>query len=372
MKITLPLIRPALMVAVLFRTLDAFRIYDAAFIITRGANDTETVSILGYNQLVNRLNLGPRIGRRDPDLRLRDDHRVHLLPLPRREPGTEVTDHDRIHRNAEDPLGDRDRRRPVLRPDPGRLDHLAVAQGPDDDRRPEVLPDRSGRCDNYSAVFQGGLGFNHALVNSIGIAMITTLLALAFASMAAYAITRLDFPGKTLILAGALAISMFPAISIVGGLFNVWRVVGLYDTWPGLILPYLSFSLPLSIYIAVGVLPRDPVGPREGGADGRRDGRAGVPAGDPAAGDAGRVHRRHPRRSSSAWNDFLFANVLTSTDAARTAPVALSFFRGASQFTDPSGAIAAGAVVVTIPILIMVLIFQRRIVSGLTAGAVKG
>jgi multiple sugar transport system permease protein len=74
----------------------------------------------------------------------------------------------------------------------------------------------------------------------------------------------------------------------------------------------------------------------------------------------------------SAWNDFLFANVLTSTDAARTAPVALSFFRGASQFTDPSGAIAAGAVVVTIPILIMVLIFQRRIVSGLTAGAVKG
>ena len=103
--------------------------------------------------------------------------------------------------------------------------------------------------DNYSAVFQGGLGFNHALVNSIGIALITTVIALTFASMAAYAITRLDFPGKTLILAGALAVSMFPAISIVGGLFNVWRVVGLYDTWLGLILPYLSFSLPLSIYI---------------------------------------------------------------------------------------------------------------------------
>src|SRR3954468_17225296 len=102
--------------------------------------------------------------------------------------------------------------------------------------------------DNYSAVFQGGLGFNHTLVNSIGIAIITTLLALTFASMAAYAITRLDFPAKTLILAGSLAVSMFPAISIVGGLFNVWRVVGLYDTWPGLILPYLTFSLPLSIY----------------------------------------------------------------------------------------------------------------------------
>ena len=81
--------------------------------------------------------------------------------------------------------------------------------------------------DNYSAVFSEGLGFNRALINSIGIAMITTVLALTFAAMAAYAITRLDFPGKTLILAGALAVSMFPAISIVGGLFNVWRVTGL-------------------------------------------------------------------------------------------------------------------------------------------------
>ena len=107
---------------------------------------------------------------------------------------------------------------------------------------------RECTMDNYDAVFQGGLGFNRALFNSIGIAIITTLLALALASMAAYAITRLEFPGKTIILAGALAISMFPAISIVGGLFNVWRVVGLYDTWPGLILPYLSFALPLSIY----------------------------------------------------------------------------------------------------------------------------
>ena len=225
--------------------------------------------------------------------------------------------------------------------------------------------------DNYSAVFSEGLGFNRALVNSIGIAMITTLLALTFAAMAAYAITRLDFPGKTLILAGALAVSMFPAISIVGGLFNVWRVdrplrhlAGLDPALP-VVLVAASRSTP------VGVLQRDTLGPRESRADGRRHGRAGVPAGDPAARDAGRVHRGI-LVFIAAWNDFLFANVLTSTDAARTAPVALSFFRGASQFQDPSGAIAAGAVVVTIPILIMVLIFQRRIVSGLTAGAVKG
>ncbi|HEY6890034.1 MAG TPA: carbohydrate ABC transporter permease [Solirubrobacter sp.] len=225
--------------------------------------------------------------------------------------------------------------------------------------------------DNYNAVFSGGLGFNHALVNSIGIAMITTLIALVFASMAAYAITRLEFPGKTLILAGALAISMFPAISIVGGLFNVWRVVGLYDTWPGLILPYLSFSLPLSIYILSAFFREIPwdlekAAQMDGATGAQAFRRVILPLAMPGVFTAGILV------FISAWNDFLFANVLTSTDAARTAPVALSFFRGASQFTDPSGAIAAGAVVVTIPILIMVLIFQRRIVSGLTSGAVKG
>src|SRR5690349_20141661 len=225
--------------------------------------------------------------------------------------------------------------------------------------------------DNYSAVFQGGLGFNHALVNSIGIAMITTLLALAFAAMAAYAITRLDFPGKTLILAGALAVSMFPAISIVGGLFNVWRVVGLYDTWPGLILPYLSFALPLSIYTLSAFFREIPwdlekAAQMDGATGMQAFRRVILPLAMPGVFTAGIL------TFIAAWNDFMLANVLTSTDTARTAPVALSFFRGASQFTDPSGAIAAGAVVVTIPILIVVLIFQRRIVSGLTAGAVKG
>src|SRR3954469_25151145 len=225
--------------------------------------------------------------------------------------------------------------------------------------------------DNYSAVFQGGLGFNHALINSIGIAMITTVIALAFASMAAYAITRLDFPGKTVILLGALAISMFPAISIVGGLFNVWRNIGLYDTWLGLILPYLSFSLPLSIYTLSAFFREIPwdlekAAAMDGATPMQSFRRVILPLAMPGVFTAGIL------TFISAWNDFLFANVLTSTDASRTLPVALAFFRGASQFTDPSGAIAAGAVVVTIPILIVVLLFQRRIVAGLTAGAVKG
>ncbi len=225
--------------------------------------------------------------------------------------------------------------------------------------------------DNYSAVFSGSLGFTHSLINSIGIALIATIISLSLAAMAAYAITRLEFPGKTAILAGALAISMFPAISIVGGLYNIWRQVGLYDTWVGLILPYLSFSLPISIYILSAFFREIPwdlekAAQMDGASGMQAFRRVILPLAMPGVFTAGIL------TFIGAWNDFLFANVLTSTDAARTAPVALSFFRGASQFTDPSGAIAAGAVVVTIPILIMVLIFQRRIVSGLTAGAVKG
>jgi multiple sugar transport system permease protein len=224
--------------------------------------------------------------------------------------------------------------------------------------------------DNYDSVFSTGF-FTAALRNSIGIAMISTLIALVFASMAAYAITRLDFPGKSVILAGALAISMFPQISIVGGLFDLWRRIGLFDTWPGLILPYLSFSLPLSIYILSAFFREIPwdlekAAQMDGATPMQAFRRVILPLAVPGVFTAGILV------FISAWNDFLFANVLTSTDGSRTAPVALAFFRGASQFTDPSGAIAAGAVVVTIPILIMVLIFQRRIVSGLTAGAVKG
>jgi multiple sugar transport system permease protein len=223
---------------------------------------------------------------------------------------------------------------------------------------------------NYSTAFKTGF-FTAALRNSIGIALITTVIALAFASMAAYAITRLDFPGKTAILAGALAVTMFPAISIVGGLYNVWRNIGLFDTWLGLILPYLSFSLPLSIYILSAFFREIPwdlekAAQMDGATPLQAFWRVILPLAIPGVFTAGIL------TFIAAWNDFLFANVLTATNSARTAPVALSYFTGASQFQQPAGAIAAGAVIVTIPILIMVLIFQRRIVSGLTAGAVKG
>ena len=224
--------------------------------------------------------------------------------------------------------------------------------------------------DNYDQIFSTNI-FNAALVNSIGIASISTLISIVLASMAAYALSRLDFPGKTLILSGALAIAMFPAISIVGPLFDMWRSLGLFDTWAGLIIPYLTFTLPLAIYTLSAFFREIPweleqAARVDGATPFQAFRKVIVPLAAPG------VFTSAILVFIFAWNDFIFANTLTSTENARTVPAALAFFTGGSQFEDPTGAISAAAVVVTIPIIIMVLIFQRRIVAGLTAGAVKG
>ena len=223
---------------------------------------------------------------------------------------------------------------------------------------------------NYSGIFDTS-EFTDALRNSIGIALITTVIAVTLACMAAYAIARLNFPGKFVILSGALAIAMFPPISIVGPLFNIWREVGLYDTWPGLIIPYMTFSLPLAIY-TLSAFFREITWELEQAAqvDGATPFQAFRKVIVPLA--APGVFTTAILVFIFAWNDFLFAISLTSTNAARTVPAALAAFPGESQFTQPIGSVAAAAVIVTIPIIIMVLIFQRRIVAGLTAGAVKG
>jgi multiple sugar transport system permease protein len=224
--------------------------------------------------------------------------------------------------------------------------------------------------DNYSKLFHTG-AFTAALRNSIGIAAISTVIALVLASMCAYALVRLEFPGKTLILAGALAIAMFPPISIVGSLFAIWRRIGLFDTWPGLIIPYMTFTLPLAIYTLSAFFREIPWDLEKAAQMDRATPwqaftKVIVPLAAPGVFTAGILV------FIFAWNDFLFATVLTSTNASRTVPATLAFFTGSSQFADPTGAICAAAVVVTIPIIIMVLLFQRRIVAGLTAGAVKG
>ncbi len=241
-------------------------------------------------------------------------------------------------------------------------------------KTPEEVGDKkffSGfNFDNYDVVFSDDT-FLAALINSIGIAGIATLISIVLAAMAAYATSRLDFTGKAVILSGALAVAMFPPISIVGSLFNLWRTIGLYDTWPGLIIPYMTFTLPLAIYTLSAFFREIPWELEQAAAvDGATPMQAFRKVIVPLA--APGVFTAAILVFIFAWNDFIFANTLTSTNNARTVPAALAFFTGASQFEQPIGAIAAASVVVTIPIIIMVLIFQRRIVAGLTAGAVKG
>jgi multiple sugar transport system permease protein len=241
-------------------------------------------------------------------------------------------------------------------------------------KTPEEVADKkffSGfSFDNYDVVFSDDT-FIAALINSIGIAGIATFISIVLAAMAAYATSRLDFTGKTLILSGALAVAMFPPISIVGSLFDMWRAIGIYDTWPGLIIPYMTFTLPLAIYTLSAFFREIPWELEQAAqVDGATPFQAFTKIIVPLA--APGVFTAAILVFIFAWNDFIFANTLTSTDNARTVPAALAFFTGASQFEQPIGAIAAASVVVTIPIIIMVLLFQRRIVAGLTAGAVKG
>jgi multiple sugar transport system permease protein len=224
--------------------------------------------------------------------------------------------------------------------------------------------------ENYSQIFKQSI-FTDALRNSIGIALISTVIAVVLASMAAYAIARLQFRGKTLILAMALAIAMFPPISIVGPLYNMWRNLGLFDTWPGLIIPYMTFTLPLAIYTLSAFFREIPWELEQAAQiDGATPFQAFTKVIAPLA--APGVFTTAILVFIFAWNDFVFAVSLTSTSNAQTVPAAISQFPGASQFQQPTGSIAAAAVVVTVPIIIMVLFFQRRIVAGLTAGAVKG
>lgn len=229
---------------------------------------------------------------------------------------------------------------------------------------------REWSLENYKNIFATS-EFTRALVNSIGIAIIATAIAVVFGTMAAYAIARLDFPGKNLLVGVSLLIAMFPQVSLVSPLFEIERSLGLFDTWPGLILPYITFALPLAIYTLSAFFREIPwelekAAKMDGATPGQAFRRVIAPLAAPG------VFTTAILVFIFCWNDFLFAISLTSTEQSRTVPVALSFFTGSSQFEDPAGSIAAAAVVITIPIILFVLFFQRRIVAGLTSGAVKG
>ena len=224
--------------------------------------------------------------------------------------------------------------------------------------------------DNYRGIFRGNF-FSSALINSVGIGVTTTVIAVVIGAMAAYAVARLEFPGKRLLIGVVLLISMFPAISLVTPLFNIERRIGLFDTWPGLIIPYITFALPLAIYTLSAFFREIPWDLEKAAKmDGATPAQAFRKVIAPLA--APGIVTTAILVFIFAWNDLLLALSLTATDSAITAPVAIANFTGSSQFEEPTGSIAAGAMVITVPIIVFVLVFQRRIVAGLTSGAVKG
>jgi multiple sugar transport system permease protein len=224
--------------------------------------------------------------------------------------------------------------------------------------------------DNYRAIFKNP-DFTAALRNSAIVALTTTVLALVVGSFCAYALARLRLKGKYLILGIVLTISTFPQIAIAAPLFKLWSDIGIFNTWIGLIIPYLTFALPLSIYILVSFFREIPKDLEEAAlVDGATNFQAFrkvvVPLAAPGLATAGIL------TFIGAWNEFLLAVTLTSSSAARTVPAEISFFTGATEHEVPYGSIAAASVVISVPLIILVLVFQKRIVAGLTAGAVKG
>jgi trehalose/maltose transport system permease protein len=228
----------------------------------------------------------------------------------------------------------------------------------------------SPTLENYDSVF-GNADFVKALRNSAIISLSVTLLSLIIGSFAGYALARLRFPRKVLLLAIILSISTFPPIAIAAPIFKLWTDIGLYNTYLGLILPSLTFGLPLTIYILASFFKEIPKELEEAAlVDGATRFQAFrkviVPLAAPGLVTAGLLV------FIFVWNEFLFAITLTSDPDVRPVPAAIAFFTGSSQFDIPLGTISAASVIVTVPLIILVLIFQKRIVAGLTAGAVKG
>lgn len=233
---------------------------------------------------------------------------------------------------------------------------------------PAALLPRNPSLEHYRALF-GERGFLLPVRNSLIVAGLTTMTAVPVATLCAYALARLRMPGKGLLLALILAVSMFPQISVIAPLYLLLRELRLVDTFPGLVLPYVTFSTPLAIWLLTGFLRQLP---RELEDAAMIDG-------------AGRLRAMRdvilplaaPGLASTAiltflycWNEFLFALAFTLGPEHQTVPVAIALFRG--RYQVPWGQVLAAAVVATVPVAIIVLAFQRRIVAGLTAGAMKG
>lgn len=233
----------------------------------------------------------------------------------------------------------------------------------------QFLP-KEPTIDNYKAILDNP-DFTRALINSFGIALIATILSVIFATLAAYAIARLEFKGKRLVLSLALAIAMFPVVALVGPLFDMWTTFGLFNTWPGLVIPYMSFTLPLAIWTLSAFFREIPwemeqAAQVDGATSWQAFRKVIVPLAAPGVFTAAIL------TFFFAWNEFVLAISLTSTTASRTVPAQMSFFVGPDPFNPPYAQLATASVIVTLPVIVIVLLFQRKIVAGLTSGAVKG
>lgn len=224
--------------------------------------------------------------------------------------------------------------------------------------------------DNYAAVFREQ-PFGRNILNSVFVAGSVVALSLLLGVTAAYALGRVAFRGRGVLLLAILAVSMFPQVAVLSGLFELIRVFGLYDNLLGLTFSYMIFTLPFTVWVLTTFMREMPVELEEAAMiDGATPWvvltRVFLPIMGPALATTGLL------AFIAAWNEFLFALTFTLSDRMRTVPVAIALISGASSFELPWGRIMAASVIVTVPLILLVLVFQRRIVAGLTAGAVKG
>jgi ABC-type glycerol-3-phosphate transport system permease component len=231
---------------------------------------------------------------------------------------------------------------------------------------PSFLP-RQPTLDHYRSLFHERR-FWVPIRNSLIVAGATTAIAVTVGALCAYALARMRFRGKSVLLAFILAVSMFPQISIVSPLYLLLRELRLIDTYPGLVLPYLTFATPLAVWLLVGYFRQLPQNLEEAAyVDGagrlRTFWEIIVPLSLPGIATTAILTFLY------SWNEFIFALSFTVGPERQTVPVAIALFRG--RYQVPWGEILAGVVVATLPVAILVFLFQRRIMRGLTAGAVK-
>ncbi len=224
---------------------------------------------------------------------------------------------------------------------------------------------------NYTALFDGAQPFGRHLANSIMVATITVAGALLLGVTASYALGRIRFKGKGLLLVAILGVSMFPQVAVLSGMFELIQALGLFNRAIGLVVPYTIFTLPFTVWILTTFMRELPneleeAAIMDGCGPWRIIFQVFMPLLWPALVSTGLL------AFVGAWNEFLFALTFTIEDAQRTVPVGISLIAGATAFEIPWGTIMAASVIVTLPLLVLVLVFQRKIVSGLTAGAVKG